>query len=158
VASPKRITSAVYAVFTVLAGFFVVSSTSQIAVAVFEEPAPGAPFSSRPDAGDPVPPSVKVPPACAEGLRTLAAAVDRGLAAAAGVTDWAEAEKRYQAARSPEWGAARQRELVQPCTSDARGADAVAAITRFDRAAVGALRHQTDELGPVRRAALSFIR
>ena len=147
-ASPKRITSAVYAVFTVLAGIFVVSSTYQIAVAVFAEPAPGAPNPS----------STQVPPACAEGLKSLAAAVDRGLAASAGVTDRAEAEKRYQAARSPDWDAARQQELVQPCTSDARGADAVAAITRFDRAAVGALRHQTDELGPVRRAALSFIR
>ncbi len=134
--------------FTVLAGFFVVSSTYQIAVAVFAEPAPGAPN----------PASTQVPAACAEGLQSLAAAVDRGLAASAGVTDGAEAEKRYQAARSPEWDAARQRELVQPCTSDARGADAVAAITRFDRAAVGAIRRQTDELGPVRRAAMSFIR
>jgi len=148
VASPKRITSAVYAVFTVLAGFFVVSSTYQIAIAVFAEPAPGAPPPAK----------AQVPPTCADGLRTLAAAVDRGLVAAAGVTDAAEGEKRYRAARSPEWDPARQQELVQPCTGDARGADAVAAITRFDRAAEGAIRRQTDELGPVRRAALSFIR
>ena len=134
--------------FTVLAGFFVVSSTYQIAIAVFAEPAPGAP----------APTSVHVPAACAEGVHTLAAAVDRGLGAAGGVTDAAEAEKRYRAARSPEWDPARQQELVQPCTGDARGADAVAAVTRFDRAAEGAIRRQTDELGPVRRAALSFIR
>jgi hypothetical protein len=147
VASPKRITSAVYAGFTVLAAFFVISSTYQIASAVLAEPAAGAPATS-----------VNVAPACAAGIRTLAVAVDRGLAAAAGLTDKAEAEKRYRAARSPEWDDARQQELVQPCTSDARGADAVAAVTRFDRAAEGAIRRQTDELGPVRRAVDSFIR
>ena len=43
VASPKRITSAVYAVFTVLAAFFVISSTYQIATAVLAEPPPGMP-------------------------------------------------------------------------------------------------------------------
>jgi hypothetical protein len=148
VASPKRITSAVYAAFTVVAAFFVISSTYQIAAAVFAEPAPGAAN----------PAAVNVAPACAAGVRTLAVAVDRGLAAAAGLTDAAEAEKRYRAARSPEWDEARQQELVQPCTGDARGADAVAAVTRFDRAAEGAIRRQTDELGPVRRAVDSFIR
>ena len=145
--SPKRITSAVYAVFTVLAASFVISSTYQIAVAVFAEPAPGVAV-----------PRVDVAPACAAGVRTLAVAVDRGLAAAAGLTDRAEAEKRYRAARSPEWDDARHQELVQPCASDAHGADAVAAVTRFDRAAEGAIRRQTDELGPVRRAVDSFIR
>ena len=147
-ASPRRITSAVYAVFTVIAAAFVISSTYQIAAAVLAEPATGAP----------APPSVNVPPACAAGVRTLAVAVDRGLAAAAGLTDASEAEKRYRAARSPDWDDARHQELVQPCTGDARGTDAVAAVTRFDRAAEGAIRRQTDELGPVRRAVDSFIR
>lgn len=147
-ASPKRITSAVYAVFTVVTAFFVISSTSQIAAAVFAEPAPGVPATAN----------VNVAPACAAGVRTLAVAVDRGLAAAAGLTDRAEAEKRYRAARSPEWDEARHQELVQPCTGDASGADAVAAVTRFDRAAEGAIRRQTDELGPVRRTVDSFIR
>ena len=146
--SPKRITSAVYAVYTVVGAIFVVGSTWQIGVAVFAEPAPGAPALA----------TVDVAPACAAGVRTLALAVDRGLAAAAGPTDRAEAEKRYRAARSPEWDDARQQELVQPCASDAHGADAVAAVTRFDRAAEGAIRRQTDELGPVRRAVDSFIR
>mgnify|MGYP000438588234 CR=1 FL=1 len=42
--------------------------------------------------------------------------------------------------------------------ASAHGTDAVAAVTRLDRAAVGAIRRQTDELGPVRRAVDSFIR
>ena len=146
--SPKRITSAIYAVFTVVAAAFVISSTYEIAVAVFKEPARGAP----------APASVNVAPACAAGVRSLAVAVDRGVAAAAGATDPAEASLRYRAARSPEWDEVKQRELVQPCDGDAHGADAVAAVSRLDRAAEGAIRRQTDELGPVRRAVDSFIR
>lgn len=141
--SPKRITSAIYAVFTVVAAAFVISSTYQIAV--------GVPTSA---AG----PDVTLAPACADGVRTLAVAVDRGVAAAAGATDKAEAERRYHAARSPEWDEPKQHDLVLPCVGDAHGADAVAAVARLDRAAEGAIRHQTDELGPVRRAVDSFIR
>lgn len=146
--SPKRITSAIYAVFTVLAAAFVISSTYQIGVGVF------APSGS---AGA----SAPLAPACASGVRTLAVAVDRGVAAAAGATDTAEAERRYRAARGPDWDEAKQRELLEPCFAtpgDGHGADAVAAVSRLDRAAEGAIRHQTDELGPVRRAVDSFIR
>jgi hypothetical protein len=149
VSSRKRVTSAVYAVFVVLAGAFVISSTVQIAVGVFAESASGSPTTAA---------SGHVAPACAEAVRTLVVAVDRGVAAAASASDPAEAEKRYRAARSPEWDEARQKELVQPCSADARGLDAVAAVSRFDRAAEGAIRRQTDELAPVRRAVDSFIR
>jgi hypothetical protein len=145
---PKRITSAIYAVFTVLAAAFVISSTYQIAVGVMSEPSPGAA----------APPPVTLAPACAEGVRSLAVAVDRGVAAAASATDRNDAERRYRAARSPEWDDAKQRELVLPCAGDTHGTDAVAAVSRLDRAAEGAIRRQTDELGPVRRAVDSFIR
>ena len=148
VPSPKRITSVVYAVFVIAAAAFVISSTVQIAIGVLSEPAPGAA----------APAPVPVPPACAEGVRTLAVAVDRGVAAAAAATDRADAERRYRAARSPEWEAPKHGELVQACAGDSRGIDAVAAVARLDRAAEGAIRRQTDELGPVRRAVDSFIR
>jgi hypothetical protein len=148
VASPKRITSAVYAVFVVVAAAFVISSTVQIARAVLSEPAPGADAPAR----------ISVAPACADGVRTLAVAVDRGVTAAAAATDRGDAERRYRTARSPEWDEAKRRELVQPCTVDPHGDDAVAAVSRLDRAAEGAIRRQTDELGPVRRAVDSFIR
>lgn len=148
VPSPKRVTSAIYAVFTVVAAAFVVSSTYQLAVAVLAEPAPGGP----------APVAVNLAPACADAVRSLAVAVDRGVAAAAGATDQGDAERRYRAARLPEWEESKQRELVQPCAAEARGLDAVAAVSRLDRAAEGAIRHQTDELGPVRRAVDSFIR
>jgi hypothetical protein len=148
VPSPKQITSAIYGVFAVLASAFVVSSTVQIASSVLAEPSPGAA----------APAPVPVPKACAEGVRSLAVAVDRGVGAAASATDRADGERRYRAARSPEWDAPKHAELVQPCAGDSRGIDAVAAVARLDRAAEGAIRRQTDELGPVRRAVDSFIR
>jgi hypothetical protein len=148
VPSPKRISSAVYAVFSLVAAAFVISSTWQIAVAVLSEPAPGTA----------APAPVPAPPACAQGVRSLALAVDRGVAAAAAATDQGDAERRYHTARSPEWDAPKHEELVLACAGDARGIDAVAAVARLDRAAVGAIRRQTDELGPVRRAVDSFIR
>ncbi len=147
VPSPKRIQSAIYAVFTVAAAAFVISSTAQIAIAVFAEPATTTSPSTS-----------AVPAACAAGVRTLAVAVDRAVAAAAVAADAADAQKRYRAARSPEWDDAKHRELLEPCAGDARGADAVAAVARLDRAAEGAIRRQTDELAPVRRGVDSFIR
>lgn len=151
VPSPKRITSVVYAAFVAVAAAFVISSTVQIARSVLAEPSPGAANAA----------AVTVAPACAEGVRTLAAAVDRGVAAAATATDRQDGDRRYRAARGPEWDEARRAELLRPCSespASAHGTDAVAAVTRLDRAAVGAIRRQTDELGPVRRAVDSFIR
>jgi len=151
---PKRITSVVYAVFVIVAAAFVISSTLQIARAVLAEPAPGAVNGA----------SVTVAPGCADGVRTLALAVDRGVAAAATATDRADGERRYRAARGAEWDEPRRSELLQPCAGatgpggGATGTDAVAAVSRLDRAAEGAIRRQTDELGPVRRAVDSFIR
>lgn len=136
--------------FTIVAAAFVISSTAQIAIAVLAEPSDAA----RPGGGA----GQNVPPACAAGVRTLVLAVDRAVAAAAGSIDGNEAEKRYRAARSPEWDDAKRKELVEPCAGDARGADAVAAVSRLDRAAEGAIRRQTDELAPVRRGVDSFIR
>jgi hypothetical protein len=151
VPSPKRVTSVVYAVFVVVAAAFVISSTLQIARAVLAEPSPGAESAA----------SVTVAPACAEGVRTLALAVDRGVAASATATDRSDGERRYHAAKAPEWDEPKRTELLQACTGtpgSPHGTDAVAAVTRLDRAAVGAIRRQTDELGPVRRAVDSFIR
>lgn len=147
-ASKKHIASAVYAVFTVLATAFIVSSTYQIASAVFAKPANE----------DSAAPAASLPPACAEGVRQLVTAIDRGLAAAGGLANGEEALSRYHSARDPEWDGERHHKLVRPCMGDARGTDAVAAVTRLDRAAVGAIRRQTGELASVRRTVDSFIR
>ena len=141
----------VYAVFVVVAAAFVISSTVQIARSVLAEPSPGDVNAT----------SVTVAPGCADGVRTLALAVDRGVAAAATATDRTDGERRYLAARGAEWNEPKRSELLQPCSAQASGSagtDAVAAVSRLDRAAEGSIRRQTDELGPVRRAVDSFIR
>ncbi len=174
--------SAIYASFTLLASAFVVSSIYQITVGVFAAPrldaSPSSIASVPSDTSVIVNPvnvansstvsnvsnmsdvsgSIRQSASCASGIRSLAVAVDRGILAAAAATDRTDAEHRYRTALSPEWDEAKQRDLVFPCTSDSHGLDAVAAVTRFDRAAEGAIRRQTDELGPVRRAVDSFIR
>jgi len=143
--SAKRVNRAVYAAFITLAAAFVLSSTVQIARAVFTEPA-------APAAAD------AVSDACAVGLRALAAAVDRGVVAASSAHDRADAENRYRAARSPEWDPPRRDDLVRACAADRAGADALAAITRLDQAAEGAVGRHVAQLGPVRRAVDSYIR
>ncbi|MBX3185441.1 MAG: hypothetical protein KF819_00440 [Labilithrix sp.] len=142
-------TRAVYAVFVALAAAFIVSSTVQIARAVFG----GSAADRRAEGSAPA-----LPAACASGLETLTTAVDRAVAAAASAADPADAERRYRSARSPEWDEDRRKALEAPCAADPRGAEAVAAVARLDRAAEGAVRRQSGDLGPVRRAALSFIR
>ena len=95
-------------------------------------------------------------PACATGLRELTAAVDRGLAAAAAAPHADDAERRYAEAKAPEWN--RRTEIERTCTEDAVGTDAMAAVTRLDRAAQGLVRKGATELAPVRREVDSFIR
>lgn len=137
----------VSAAYVALAAAFVISSTVQIARSVFDDAPAGG--------GGPV------PAACAAGVRELEIAIDRALTAASSERDPAEAAKRYREARRPEWDEARQRELVRPCEGDARGTEAVAAVTRLDRAAegaAGARAREMAELEPVRRTVDSFIR
>jgi hypothetical protein len=148
--------SAVYAIFTVLASAFVVSSTYQIAVGVFVPDLHDKP--AEPGVADSRPRPKGVTPACAAGVKSLSAAVRRAVMVAAAADDPEGAEQRYLAARSPEWDTGTEGELVGPCAGDAQGAEAVAAVRRLDRAAAGAIRRQSDELGPVRRAVDSFIR
>lgn len=147
-AKPKKVVSrVVYAAFVTLAGAFIVSSTVQITRAVF--------FGGADDSG--ATPST-ITPACAEGVRKLTTAVDRAVAAAALGHDAADATRRYRAARSPEWDDPQRAELLSPCTGDAQGNEAAAAVTRFDRAAEGAAGREAGELGTVRRTVDSFIR
>jgi len=141
---------AVYAPFVLLASAFVVSSTVQIAQSVFAE----GDLDAR--AGAPA-----LSTACASAVRELTAAVDRGIADASSARDHAEAARKYRAARGPAPDAPERRELVRPCQNERQGEDALAAVSRLDRAAEGAVTAAASkiaELGPVRRAVDSFIR
>lgn len=151
VPSEKRVAGVVYAAFVVLATAFVVSSTYQLARAVFADdgaPAPGL-------AGAPL------PEACTSAIRELEEAVDRGLAAAATARTRESAERLYQEGRGPAWEAPRRQELERACGDAGQGAEALAAVARLDRAAEGAstaAAAKIAELAPVRRAVDSFIR
>jgi hypothetical protein len=140
VASKKATTRAVYAAYSVLASAFVFATVWQVAGVLFGTPAEGA----------------AVGPACAEGLRDLSVAIDRGLAAAAGARDRDAAEERYRAALRPEWD--RKDAIADVCGRDRTGADALAALGRVDRAARESASRSASELGSVRRDLDSFIR
>jgi hypothetical protein len=144
VAADKRVTRVVYGAFVALAAAFIVSSVWQIAAQLF-----GFGAASRPEAP-------RASAACATGLRELAAAVDRGSAAAQGAGSADEAEQRYKDAVAKTWSEKDQ--LLRPCQDDPAGPEAMAALARLDRAAEGAARRQAGELGPVRREVESFIR
>jgi hypothetical protein len=136
----KRVNRVVYGVFVTLAAAFIISNVAQIAMQVFSTKGSG-----------------RLPtPTCAAGLRELTAAVDRGLAAAAAAPNADDAERRYAQAKAPEWN--RRTEIEHTCTEDAVGTDAMAAVTRLDRAAQGVVRKGATELAPVRREVDSFIR
>lgn len=141
VASPKTVTRLVYAAFLALASAFIVSSTAQVAWALFATPAAAGPPTGE---------------ACAVAVRDLAQAVDRALVAGTGAREPAEAERRYAEARRPEWD--RREDALRACAGDPAGLDAVAALARLDRAAAEAVRRQSAELAPVRREVDSFIR
>ncbi|MBS2016129.1 MAG: hypothetical protein JST00_24825 [Deltaproteobacteria bacterium] len=143
----KLVSRIVYASFLAVAGAFIVSSTVQIAVAVFQDGGERGAMTGP-----------AVPPACAAGVRELATAVDRASAAASAARDAAEATRQYRAARSPEWDDPRRNELLSACQGDPRGVEAAAAVARLDRAAEGAAGREGEALGSVRRAVDSFIR
>jgi len=152
---PKQVRAAVYAIFSMVASAFVVSSTAQIIYGVF-----GSDGSSSE--------AKLISPECKAALTEFDQRITRGITAASTATSRAEAERMYREARGPAWDepsesssstAATAR--AQACASprpDSPHVHAVAAIRQWDRAAEGSARRQADELAPVRRAVDSFIR
>lgn len=101
----KRIATVVYGVYGTLVAAFVVASIVQVVAVCFEI----------------VPPKAKpLPPACAEGIRSMLGAIDR----AAGAPD-------FKASLSPEWD---RREAVQEsCKNDDDALEAFAEMLRLGR-------------------------
>lgn len=121
-------------VVLVVAVAFVLSSTYQIAVAVFSLPgsAPGA-APSR---------------ACADGVRSLAAALDRASAKASLEHDSAGIDAAFARELDPEWSGAAATERT--CGADPAGAEAYAALLRLRRAHETLLHRRQDEVRPLR--------
>ena len=94
---------------------------------------------------------------CAQGVKTLEGAVNRGIAAGLGTDgDADDAVARYRGARDEEWK--RLDAVAASCAAQPRGKEAMAALARLDRQAEGIVRRQTAELRVVRREVDSFIR
>lgn len=133
-----RIRTAVYGLFVAFAAAFVLLSVREIVVGVFglrEASVANAP------AGTPG-------RACADGIRDLVHALDRGVVAANAGKDEKDAIARLDAALAPEWD--REAALAATCTADANGSEAWAALQRLKRAEEGAAGRRAVLVGPMR--------
>ena len=141
----KRLTTAVYGAFAIA---FVVLSTYQIAVGVFgvgAAPLEGAHEAARsPGARE-----------CIDGVRALAAALDRAMAQASVSPDDASAGAAFRAALAPEWD--RERAIERRCADDPRTTDAFAALRRLRLAEEASVRRQGADLGPLRRELATYL-
>lgn len=139
----RKVTRAVYGAFVALTAVFVGGLIYEVAVQVFAGEAPKVEALAA---------------ECADGVKSLEGAVNRGIAAGLGAADLDvdDAVARYRTARDEEW---RKLDAVAAkCAGEPRGTEAMAALARLDRQAEGVVRRQTAELRAVRREVDSFIR
>lgn len=144
-AAPKanrKVTRIVYGAFVAVTAIFVSGLIYEVAVQVFAGEAPKVEAL----AAD-----------CADGVKSLEAAVNRGIAAGLGAADVDvdDAVARYRGARDQEWQ--KLDAIAAKCSAQPRGTEAMAALARLDRQAEGVVRRQTAELRAVRREVDSFI-
>ncbi len=139
-AKSRRTTRAVYAVYIALTAAFVISNIWQVGLTLFGD-APHEAVAQGP---------------CRAGIEELSGALDRAAKAAVEARDDADAERRYSEARRPEWD--RYEEVRRACAAQPRGVDAMAALTRLERAHRSAVGRSAAALAPVRREVDSFIR
>ena len=145
-AAPKanrKVTRVVYGAFVAVTAVFVGGLIYEVATQVFAGEAPKVEAL----AAD-----------CAQGVKSLEAAVNRGIAAGLGSdgVDVDDAVARYRGKRDEEW--TRLDRVATACAAQPRGKEAMAALARLDRQAEGVVRRQTAELRAVRREVDSFIR
>jgi hypothetical protein len=145
----KRLTTAIYGTF---ATAFVVLSTYQIAVGVFgvrAAPLDAARAGDAPDAPD------ARRSECIDGVRALAAALDRATAGATSAPDEASALASFRAALSPEWDNAHA--IESRCGADPHTTDAFATLRRLRLADETAVRRQGADLAPLRRELATYL-
>ena len=139
----RKVTRVVYGAFVGITAVFVGGLIVEVAMQVF--------------AGET--PKVEALAAdCAQGVKSLESAVNRGIAAGLGGADIDvdDAVARYRGARDEEWK--KLDAVATSCAAQPRGKEAMAALARLDRQAEGIVRRQTAELRAVRREVDSFIR
>lgn len=139
----RKVTRVVYGAFVAVTAGFVGSLIFEVATQVF--------------AGE-TPKVEALAAECAQGVKAMEGAVNRGIAAGLGGddADVDDAVARYRGARDEEWK--RHDAVAAKCAAQPRGTEAMAALARLDRQAEGVVRRQTAELRAVRREVDSFIR
>jgi hypothetical protein len=143
-----RTTRAVYGVYVLGVAAFVISSIVQVGRALFfGTPEPTTTTEAAEKA---------VGENCARLLEEHDQAIAQARIAASTAPDGDAARALYAKWRLPT--KERQPELDQACAGDPHGADALAALARFDRAAESHAVRTASELSPVRLSAQSFIR
>jgi hypothetical protein len=123
--------------FLALSSLFVVSSTWQLARAVFVDGSPGAP-SLQPEG------------TCARDLRRLSLAVERGLAASSAAPTEETSAAAFEAALRPDWDDAAAK-ATAACAVEPAGMNAYAAVERLRAAALGFAKHRATDLVRVRQ-------
>jgi hypothetical protein len=133
-----RIRTLVYGLYVAFAAAFVLLCVKEIVVGVFglregsvATAPPGSPGR-----------------ACADGIRDLMHALDRGVLAANAARDEKEAVTRLDAALAPEWD--REAAVATNCSMDPNGSEAWAALLRLRRAEEGAAGRRAVLVGPMR--------
>lgn len=133
------VSRAVYGVFVVGVGFFIVSNIWQVARVTFGEQS-GVNFP-------------KVEGACGVAIDKEVAAIDHARETASAERDGETARSTYAAVRKNSGF-----DVKTACANDPNGVDALAAVGRLDRAAESHAVRDATEIGPMRQSARSFIK
>ena len=133
-------------VFGTLALAFMAATTKQLIEDVFGVDARPLPLTAEPARGT----------SCADRLRGMEAAIERGITAAAHAPDPTTAGAQYRSALTPEWddpaGVARVCEKEVP-----GGTDALATVERLRSAGEQLARRHASELAPLRRDVATYL-
>ncbi len=137
----KRI---VLTTFLGLTTIFVLSSTWQLMIGTFGMGTKPLSVELDPDAT-----------ACADGVRRLAGALDRGMAKASAADSERSALLAFEGSLAPEWD--EEKAVAAQCESRPRGRDAFSAVLRLRRTEEGFVRRQVVEIAPVRRDVQAYL-
>lgn len=133
----------VTAAFLILAAWFIVTSTVNIARGVYGE---------HVVSGEGPPP----PAACVSGIKALVGALDRAMSVAAASSDESAALQAFATAAKPEWDSSAETENA--CSATPQGKDAFVALVRLRAADESFLRRRVAEVAPLRRDVDAYLR
>ncbi len=146
----RRAVLATFLFFTV--AFIAISATEIISTALGSPVTPIAAITGKDDtSADPVKSRE-----CADGVHSLASAVDLAAAAALASPDEKTATTRFRESLAGVWDP-NEKPTEASCNSVPRGRDAFAAVLRLREAQEGFIRRQVVEIAPLRRDVSAYL-